>query len=88
MDVHLWLIFLATVLGVSLIPGLSTFIAFAHGAAFGWTRSSSAALGNNVSSTLQAIAASAGLCIAITSSAALFLAIKYFGAFYLIYFGF
>ena len=81
------MIFLGTVLGVSLIPGPSTFIAFAHGAAFGWIRSVSTALGNAAASTIQAMAASAGLGIVITSSATLFLSIKYAGAAYLIYIG-
>ena len=87
MDFHYWVIFVATVLGVSLIPGPSTFIAFAHGAMNGWRRAIFTALGNGAASTLQAIAASAGLGIVITSSATLFLAIKYAGAAYLVYVG-
>ena len=87
MDISYWLIFLATVVGVSLIPGPSTFIAFAHGAAYGWKHSFMTALGNSTASTLQAIAASAGLGLVITSSATLFALIKYAGALYLIYIG-
>ena len=87
MDFHYWLIFVATVLGVSLVPGPSTFIAFAHGATSGWNRAVFTALGNGAASALQAIAASAGLGIVITSSASLFLAIKYAGAAYLVYVG-
>lgn len=87
MDTHHWFLFLATVLGVSLIPGPSTFIAFAHGAAYGWTRSILTAIGNTLASTTQAILASAGLGLVITSSATLFLVIKYAGAAYLIYVG-
>ena len=87
MDTHHWFLFLATVLGVSLIPGPSTFIAFAHGAAYGWSRSILTAFGNTAASTLQAVLASAGLGLVITSSATLFLVIKYAGAIYLIYIG-
>ena len=87
MDLYYWIIFMATVLGVSLIPGPSTFIAFAHGATFGWTRSAYTAFGNSIASLLQAAAASAGLGMVITNSATLFLAIKYAGAAYLIYVG-
>lgn len=87
MDMHYWLVFLATVLGVSLIPGPSTLIAFAHGAAHGWGHSVFTALGNSAASMLQAVAASAGLGIVITSSAMLFLSIKYVGAAYLVYVG-
>ena len=87
MDVHYWLFFVATVLGVSVIPGPSTFIAFAHGAMAGWRRALFTALGNGTASTLQATAASAGLGIVMTSSASLFLAIKYAGAAYLVYVG-
>lgn len=87
MDLHYWVIFLATVLGVSIIPGPSTFVAFAHGATYGWSRSAFTALGNCTASMFQASAASAGLGLVITSSAILFVAIKYAGAAYLIYVG-
>jgi len=87
MDFHYWAIFVTTVIGVSIIPGPSTLIAFSHGASFGWLRSLHTALGNGVASITQAIAASAGLGIVITSSATLFMAIKYAGAIYLIYVG-
>ncbi|MFK8034749.1 MAG: LysE family translocator [Hyphomicrobiales bacterium] len=87
MDLHYWVIFLATVLGVSIIPGPSTFVAFAHGATYGWSRSAFTALGNCMASMFQASAASAGLGLVITSSAILFVAIKYAGAAYLIYVG-
>ncbi|MBO9467924.1 LysE family translocator [Tropicibacter sp. R15_0] len=87
MDITYWLIFAGTVIGVSLIPGPSTFIAFAHGASYGWWRSLATACGNAAASTLQAIAASAGLGLVITSSALLFAMIKYAGALYLIYVG-
>ncbi|WP_417669560.1 LysE family translocator [Roseibium sp.] len=87
MDTHYWFVFLSTVLGVSLIPGPSTFMAFAHGATFGWGRSVYTALGNSTASLLQATAASAGLGVIITNSATLFLVIKYAGAVYLIYLG-
>lgn len=87
MEFHYWLIFLATVLGVSLVPGPSTFIAFAHGATYGWNCSIFTACGNSTASMLQAIAASAGLGLLITSSATLFLVVKYAGAAYLVYVG-
>jgi len=87
MDTHDWLIFLATLLGVSLIPGPSTLIAFTHGATHGSGRAAFTALGNTAASTLQALAASAGLGMIVTRSATLFLAVKYAGAFYLIYVG-
>ncbi|EFO30401.1 lysine exporter protein LysE/YggA [Roseibium sp. TrichSKD4] len=72
---------------VSLIPGPSTLIAFAHGARFGWGRSLYTALGNSSASAVQAIAATAGLGLVITTSATLFLIIKYVGAAYLIWMG-
>ena len=87
MDITYWLLFAGTVIGISLIPGPSTFIAFAHGATYGWLRSLVTACGNASASTLQAIAASAGLGLIITSSALLFAIIKYAGALYLIYVG-
>ncbi|MBK1623873.1 LysE family translocator [Afifella marina] len=87
MDLHDWIIFAATVLGVSLVPGPSTLVAFAHGAAHGWLRSISTAFGNALASTLQATAASVGLGLLITSSGSLLLVLKYAGAAYLIYVG-
>lgn len=87
MDLHFGLIFFATVLGVSFIPGPSTFVAFAHGASYGWSRSLYTALGNSAASVLQASAASAGLGLIIMSSALLFATIKYAGAAYLVYVG-
>ncbi|MGH0000780.1 LysE family translocator [Pseudovibrio ascidiaceicola] len=87
MDIYYWIIFFATVLGVSLIPGPSTLIAFTHGATYGWSRSAYTAFGNSTASVLQASAASAGLGVIITSSALMFAAIKYAGAAYLIYIG-
>jgi len=87
MDLQYWIVFVATVTGVSLIPGPSTLVAFAHGATFGWVRSSYTALGNSAASVLQATAASAGLGMVITNSGSLFVAIKYAGAAYLIYVG-
>lgn len=87
MDFRYWIIFVAAVVGVSLIPGPSTLIAFSHGASFGWLRSLYTAFGNGVASIMQAIAASAGLGIVITNSATLFMAIKYAGAAYLVYVG-
>ncbi|WP_417280149.1 LysE family translocator [Celeribacter sp.] len=87
MDLHDWMIFFATVLGVSFIPGPSTLVAFAHGANYGWGRSAYTAFGNCTASILQAAAASAGLGLVIASSAVLFAAIKYVGAAYLVYTG-
>ncbi len=88
MDFYYLVIFFASVLGVSLIPGPSTFIAFAHGAAHGWYRSTFTAFGNCTASVLQATAASAGLGVVITSSASLFALIKLIGAAYLVYVGY
>ncbi len=87
MDLNYLMIFFAAVLGVSLIPGPSTLIAFAHGAAFGWSRFAYTAFGNSFASVLQASAASAGLGVIIASSAFLFAAIKYAGAAYLVFVG-
>jgi homoserine/homoserine lactone efflux protein len=87
MDFYYWLAFAGTVFAVSLIPGPSTLLTFAHGARFGWGMSLYTSAGNCTASVLQAIIASAGLGIVIASSAILFLAIKYAGAAYLIYLG-
>lgn len=87
MDLHQIVLFAAAVVGVSLIPGPSTLIAFAHGAGSGWLRSIWTALGNAAASILQAIAASAGLGVVLAGSASLFLVVKYLGAAYLIWAG-
>ncbi|MFQ6550305.1 LysE family translocator [Aestuariibius sp. 2305UL40-4] len=82
-----WLLFILTVLGVSLIPGPSTLLAFADGARFGADRAVATALGNACASTLQAAAASVGLGAIIVGSALLFSIVKYAGAAYLVYIG-
>ncbi len=82
-----WVLFCFTVFLASMIPGPSTLIAFTHGARFGFTKSVATASGNALATVMQAIAASAGLGLALAKSATLFLAIKYLGAAYLIYLG-
>ncbi len=87
MEWHHWIVFFATVMSISLIPGPSTMLAFAHGASYGLARASFTVIGNCSASLLQAIAAAAGLGVFITRSGELFLAIKYLGAAYLVYTG-
>ncbi|WP_346909941.1 LysE family translocator [uncultured Roseibium sp.] len=87
MDFSVLVVFFLVVVGVSVIPGPSTLIAFAHGARYGGSRALMTAAGNSTASMLQAAAASAGLGLVITTSAFLFLLIKYAGALYLIYMG-
>ncbi len=87
MDYGFLIVFFFVVFGVSIIPGPSTLIAFAHGARFGGSRTLITAAGNAAASMLQATAASAGLGLVITTSAFLFLLIKYAGALYLIFLG-
>ncbi|WP_150525131.1 LysE family translocator [Roseibium sediminis] len=81
------LLLFATAFAVSLIPGPSTLIAFMHGAQFGWLKSLNTALGNALASVTQAVAAAAGLGLIITTSATLFMIIKYLGAAYLVFIG-
>lgn len=87
MPIEFWLPFGLTVFVASMIPGPSTLLAFTHGATCGWRRALATAAGNALASTLQAIAASAGLGLVLTQSAVLFLVIKYLGAAYLIWLG-
>jgi len=61
MPIVFWLPFGLTVFVASMIPGPSTLLAFTHGATCGWRRALATAAGNALASTLQAIAASAGL---------------------------
>jgi len=82
-----WILFCASVVAVSVIPGPSTLIAFTHGARFGWGKALATAAGNATASLLQASAASAGLGLLLTESAAVLLAAKYLGAAYLVYLG-
>ena len=81
------IVFFFVVFGVSAIPGPSTLIAFAHGARHGGSRALVTAAGNSAASMMQAAAASAGLGLVITTSAFLFLMIKYAGALFLVYMG-
>lgn len=82
-----WILFCFTVFVASLIPGPSTLIAFTHGAKFGWNKAIATASGNAAATTLQAIAASAGLGVVLAKSAMLFMLVKYLGAAYLVYMG-
>ncbi len=80
MDLHQIILFAAAVVGVSLIPGPSTLIAFAHGAGSGWLRSIWTALGNASASILQAMAAPAGLGVGLAGTAKRLLGVQYLGA--------
>ncbi|NRB18185.1 MAG: LysE family translocator [Rhodobacteraceae bacterium] len=82
-----WVLFCFTVFVASMIPGPSTLIAFTHGARLGWVKVIATASGNALATILQAIAACAGLGLALAKSATLFLLIKYLGAAYLIFMG-
>ncbi|RVU36148.1 LysE family translocator [Hwanghaeella grinnelliae] len=82
-----WILFCASVVAVSVVPGPSTLIAFTHGARFGWCKALATAAGNAFASLLQASAASAGLGLLLTESASVLLATKYLGAAYLVYLG-
>lgn len=82
-----WLMFCLSVVTVSLIPGPSTLIAFAHGARFGWTKALATASGNAAASLLQAAAASAGLGLLLAESGAVLSVVKFLGAGYLVYVG-
>lgn len=87
MDIQLWLIYVASAIGLSLTPGPNGLLVLTHGMRFGWRRTMPTAAGG-VAGFLVLIAASlAGLGALLTTSERAFEIAKWIGAAYLVYLG-
>lgn len=87
MSFESWMVYVTTVFIASIIPGPSMILAFTHGMKYGARRTIATALGNVTASLLQAAISFAGLQAILTTSAHIFLVIKWGGVGYLLYLG-
>jgi homoserine/homoserine lactone efflux protein len=82
-----WMLYSTTIFFAAIIPGPSMVLALTHGMKYGARRTVVTALGNVTASLLQAAISIAGLSAILTTSAHIFLVIKWFGGGYLLYLG-
>ncbi len=87
MDLHLWLIYLAAAIGLSLTPGPNGLLVLTHGMRFGWRPTLPTALGGIAGFMLLVAASIAGLGALLATSERAFEIAKWIGALYLVYLG-
>ena len=87
MSINFILLYAATVLIASIIPGPAMLLALTHGMQFGARRTIASAMGNLTVTIIQALISIAGLGTILITSETAFHVFKYAGAAYLIYIG-
>lgn len=87
MPLDLWLLTLATALGLSLTPGPNGLLVLTHGARFGLRPTVATILGGALGFLLLIAASLAGMGALLAASEAAFTAAKLLGAAYLVYLG-
>ncbi|PCE30889.1 LysE family translocator [Burkholderia ubonensis] len=87
MSLHTWWLFVATVFVVSAIPGPNMLLVMTHGARHGLRRSSATMAGCLSALVLMLSVSAAGLGVFLEAWPAMFNALRYAGAAYLIYLG-
>ena len=87
MNLHTWWLFVATVFVVSAIPGPNMLLVMTHGARHGLRRSSATMAGCLSALVLMLSVSAAGLGVFLEAWPAIFNALRYAGAAYLIYLG-
>ncbi|MBY4870172.1 LysE family translocator [Burkholderia sp. Bp9017] len=87
MNLHTWWLFVATVFVVSAIPGPNMLLVMTHGARHGLRRSSSTMAGCLSALVLMLSVSAAGLGAVLEAWPAMFNALRFAGAAYLIYLG-
>ncbi|PXX27194.1 MULTISPECIES: LysE family translocator [Burkholderia] len=87
MNLHTWWLFVATVFVVSAIPGPNMLLVMTHGARHGLRRSSSTMAGCLSALVLMLSVSAAGLGVFLEAWPAMFNALRFAGAAYLIYLG-
>lgn len=87
MDLHLWLIYLAAAVGLSLTPGPNGLLVLTHGMRFGWRRTFPTALGGVTGFMVLVAASLVGLGALLATSERAFEIAKWIGAAYLVYLG-
>jgi threonine/homoserine/homoserine lactone efflux protein len=86
-SLHTLMTFALVSLGVSLIPGPSTFFLLSQGALHGRARALASVAGIEIASAIRVLATAAGLSALLASSAAAFSTIRWVGVAYLAYLG-
>ncbi|KVW34188.1 LysE family translocator [Burkholderia ubonensis] len=87
MSLHTWWLFVATVFVVSAIPGPNMLLVMTHGARHGLRRSSATMAGCLSALVLMLSVSAAGLGVFLEAWPAMFNALRYAGAAYLVYLG-
>ncbi|MXN77308.1 LysE family transporter [Burkholderia sp. 4701] len=87
MNLHTWWLFVATVFVVSAIPGPNMLLVMTHGARHGLRRSAATMAGCLSALVLMLSVSAAGLGVFLEAWPAMFNALRYAGAAYLIYLG-
>lgn len=87
MPLDLWLLTLATAIGLSLTPGPNGLLALTHGARFGLRPTVATVLGGALGFLILISASLAGMGALLAASEAAFTAAKFLGAAYLVYLG-
>ncbi len=87
MSINFILLYAATVLIASIIPGPAMLLALTHGMQFGARRTIASAMGNLTVTVIQALISIAGLGTILITSEMAFQVFKYAGAAYLVYIG-
>lgn len=87
MTLHSWALYLGLVLVATSTPGPAVLFIMTHSTLYGWKKATFAALGNITGLLLLGIIAVTGLGAVLKASEAVFMAVKYAGASYLIYLG-
>ena len=87
MSLNFFLLYVTTVFIASIIPGPSMLLALTHGMQFGARRTVASAMGNVMTTLVQASISIAGVGTLLIASETAFQIIKFAGAAYLIYMG-
>ncbi len=87
MELHLWLIYLAAAVGLSLTPGPNGLLVLTHGMRVGWRQTVPTALGGVTGFMILVAASLAGLGALLATSEQAFGIAKWIGAAYLVYLG-
>lgn len=87
MDLHLWLIYLAAAVGLSLTPGPNGLLALTHGMRYGWRPTFHTALGGIAGFMVLVAASIAGLGALLATSERAFEIARWIGAAYLVFLG-
>lgn len=87
MDLHIWLLYLAAVLGLSLSPGPNGLLALTHGAVHGWRKTSFTVTGGVIGFVVVIAMSMFGIGALLHASATALRVMKWVGGSYLVWLG-